>query len=463
MRNKKIIVAIVIMLSGCREADGPLGGSNGQLLVDSDPQGARIFLDGSDTGLLTPDTIVGIGGVHDVVAVLTAGAVQYSYGAHVVIQGSEPFRLTGPLTARCGATGDNSSLCYLRNRAGYSAGNMTVSLNALGAMLLEDGNGQGLQWPQGTSDTYVSNAMPMIAAKVGGKAVSIGMYDITTLAGRPSLVVTNSNGELRSDQKTWIVPISSSQTLTTIRGIEIREQMLIDPAYPDIALIKLTYRNITNSPAYQKVDARGASLGTEGLTYEDVYLGFGMDADIGTADDDVMSYDPVLHAVFTYDSNFNDSRLNSGAATSPGIVGLRMLSAPSGAPIILNGYGAQGASGSSSDWHAATLDEPIGWGVMSGTAAYLPDDPDPTIGMVVTGESDVRMLVSAGPYVLRPAEELSIVVAVALASPVPGTFTSSTTFAPGSPRDASRPILATAAALRKKLTDAADLLPRFGN
>jgi hypothetical protein len=462
MRNKRIIVAVALLLSGCREADGPLGGSNGQLIVDSDPQGARIFLDDHDTGLLTPDTIVGIGGVHEVFAVLTSGAVQYSYGANVIVQGSEPFALSGPLTARCSSL-ENSGACYARNRAGYSAGDMTVSLNALGAMFLEDGNGQGLMWPQNTSDTYASNAMPMIAAKVGGKAVALGMYDVPTLAGRPSLVVTNTNGELRSDQKSWIVPISSSQTLTTIRGIEIREQMLIDPAYPGIALIKLTYRNITNSPAYQRVDPRGSALGTEGLTYDDVYIGFGMDPDIGNPDDDVMTYDPALNAVFAYDSNFNDTRLNSGSANSPGILGLRMLSAPGGAPIILNGYSSQTSQASSSDWHATTVDEATGWGVMSGTAAFPPDDADATIGMVVTGESDVRMLVSAGPYALRPAEELSIVVAVAIASPVPGTYSPTTLFAPGNPRDTSRPILVTAAALRKKLTDAADLLPRFGN
>jgi hypothetical protein len=339
---------------------------------------------------------------------------------------------------------------------------MSVSVNALGAMFLQDGNGEGITWPAGSNDTYVSNAMPMMAGKVDGRGVSLGMYDVATLAGRPTPSVILSAGSLHTDQHTWMVPTTTSTTLTTIRGIEVREQMVIDPTVPDVALVRLTYRNITNSPAYQQLDVRGTGLGTEGITYNDVFVGFGMDPDIGDSSDDIMSYDPDQHAVFAYDANFNDARLTSGAALSPGLIGLRLLSAPGGARIVLNGYGSQGSSGSSSDWHAATGDESIGWSIMSGTAAYVPDDPDPNIGMVVPAEADVRMLVSAGPYTLRPSDEISIIVAVALAKPVAGTFTPSTFVAPGDPHDVNRPIMKIAAALRQKLIDAEELVPKLG-
>ncbi len=460
----RILATLAVVLTvqaGCREQDGPLGGSQGQLIVSSDPEGGRIFLDEVDTGRTTPDTLDGIGGSHTVLVLLDSAGDTYSYAARVIVQGIEPFELSGPLTARCGS-GANQGACYARYMRPVTASNMTASVNAIGAMLLQDGSGQGLLWPAGTTDTYVSNAMPLIAAKVEGRGVALGMYDIATLAGRPAPSFKNENGEVRTDQRTWIVPTTSSRTLTTIRGIEVREQWLFDASLPDVALVRLTYRNITNSPLYQKLDVRGTDLST-GITYDDVYLGFGMDPDIGGATDDIMSYDPELRAVFAYDADFDEPSFSGGAALAPGLVGVRMLSAPNGARVILNGYGTQGGSGSSSDWHAGTGDELTGWSILSGSAAYAPDDPDPNIGMLVPGQSDVRIMVSAGPYTLRPAEEISIVVAVALASPVPGSFTPKTFVAPGDPRNASRPIMNIAARLRSKLTDAATLLPKLTN
>jgi hypothetical protein len=459
MKKRKLVFAAALFLISCREADGPLGGTQGTLFVSSDPEGAHIYIDNTDTGLRTPDT-VHTSGSHDVAAILDTLNGRYTYVAHANIQGIEPFNVSGPVIARCvDSQGADVGGCYSRNRIPVTAGNMQISMNVTGGMMLEDGNGQGIVWPAGSGDSYVSNAMPLIAAKISGHAVALGMYDVPTLAGRPALSIVNSNGGLQTDQKTWVLPVSTSTTQNTIRGIEIREQAYIDPSVPDVALIRITYRNITNSPLYQKLDPRGTSLGTEGLTFDDVYIGFGMDPDIGTATDDVMTYDPDLHAVFAYDTNFFDTAMSTLTENSPALVGLRMLSVPNNGNIILNGYG--NTAGSQGDWHASGVDELLGWGIMSGTAAYSPDDPDPGIGTAVTTDTDVRMLVSAGPYSLRPAEELSIVVAVALAAPVPGTFTSTVAMPPGNPHDPNRPIMITAGALRKKLTDAAALLTHF--
>jgi hypothetical protein len=453
MRRTTLLVTVALVLVGCREADGPLGGVTGQLQVFSDPPNARVFIDSNPTNFVTPDTIFDISGAHDVFAVLDSAGAEYTYFEHVNIRGIEPYVMSGPLTANCKVANTNQQACYARNRLGYQAGNMTFSLNVTGAMLTDDGNGKGLLWPATSNDSYVSTAMPLISAKVGDKPVALGMYDIPSLEGRPVLSATNIGNALESDQRSWIVPLAASQAITTMRGIEVREQVLIDPSVPDVALIKLTYRNITNSPSYQKLDTRAATFGAEGLTYNSVYLGFGIDPDIGTATDDAVTYDPALHGVFAYDANFADPQLGDG---QPGMIGLRMLSAPSGAPIILGNY-----QGSGGDWHAGEITETNGWGVMSGTATYAPDDPDPAIGTLVANAGDVRMFVSAGPYALRPAEEITIVVAIALARPVTGTFTPGTTIAPGDPHDATRPIMATAASLHQKLTDAMGLLPRI--
>ena len=458
MRHAVTILAAAALcaVTACREEDGPLAGASGKLVVTSDPSGARVIIDEVDTGLRTPVTIADVGGQMDVEVIFDSGGARYSYSRRVTVSGNLTETIHAPLAARCGP---GANLCIENFASTHIAGNFGISVNALGAIMLEDGIGGGLLWPSNTNDSYVSNGMPMIAAKLGGHPVALGMYDTPALAGRPALDVDLAGGALRTDQKTWIAPTSSSTSLVTIRGIEVREEMMIDPAAPDIVLIKLTYRNITNSPTYQLLDARGGEFGA-GLTYDDVYVGFGLDPDIGVSSNDLMAYDPERQTVFAYDADFSDNAFTSGAAQMPGIVGLRLLSAPSGARTILNGYGLTNTN-VSRDWHAGTSDEGTGWSVLSGTAAYTPDDPDPNIGNLVTSPTDVRILVSAGPYTLRPADEITIVVAVALARPKAGTFTPGTVVSPGLPSDGSRQILVIAADLRARLLEAESLLPHF--
>ena len=457
---RALMPALLLTAGACREDDGPLGGSNGQIFVSSDPEGAIILLNRENTGLRTPDTLRNLPRVNEVVLVLDTLGWQYSAGADVVARSGEVATFRRPLTVQC-----SGGACYDRNSLPLLQGNMALNINATGALFLEDGNGQGLRWPAGTNDSYMSNGMPMIAAKVGGSAVALGMYDVPELAGRPVPLVTRENTELRVDQLTWITPLSTSATLTTIRGIEVRQQVLVDETVPDVVLVRLTFRNITNKPLYQTLDAPrdGAE---EGLTYDDVYLGFALDPDIGVASDDWSTYDPDLDAVIAYDATFSEAGFSGDAQTAPGLVGLRMLDAPFGARVVLNAYNTcpqQTTCSSFGDWHAETADEVRGWGVLSGTAPYAPDDPSPDIGMLVPNASDVRILVSAGPYALRPAEEISIVVAVALARPVPGTFTSGAIVQPGSTNDPNRTIMHIAGDLRAKLVAAEALLPRFTN
>jgi hypothetical protein len=68
---------------------------------------------------------------------------------------------------------------------------------------------------------------------------------------------------------------------------------------------------------------------------------------------------------------------------------------------------------------------------------------------------DVRMSVTAGPLTLAPGDEARIVIAVAIAPPVGGTFTSGVVMQPGDPFDTSRPLYLTAADLRAKINAAA--------
>jgi hypothetical protein len=451
---------MLLTLGGCREEDGPLGGGTGQLFVSSDPEGAIIMLEDEDTGLRTPDTLQNLPPLSLVRMFLDSAGWEYGAAARVTVRGGQLATLRRPLTIQC-----SGAACYNRNAQLQIHGNMTFALNATGALFLTDGSGQGLVWPNGVNDSYVSNGMPMIGAKVNGNPVALGMYDVQELAGRPAPIITRENTELRIDQRSWITPVSSSATLRTIRGIEVRQQVLVDETVPDVVLVRLTFRNNSTSPLYQLLDPRGADF-PEGLTYDDVYLGFALDPDIGSSNDDWSTYDPDLGAVIAYDAAFSESSFSGDGQTAPGLVGLRMLDAPSGARVILNAYNicqSQVACSSFGDWHAENPDEIRGWGVLSGLGAYQPDDPSQDIGMLVPGPSDVRIIVSAGPYALRPAEEISIVVAIALARPAPGTFTSGTVVQPGNPQDLNRPIMHVAGDLRAKLVAAEALLPRLTN
>ncbi|NJD10038.1 MAG: PEGA domain-containing protein, partial [Gemmatimonadetes bacterium] len=62
-----LVGAVLLGLTACREPDGPLGGDDaGVLVVRSQPAGGRILLDGRATGKVTPDTLRGVAGLHEI-------------------------------------------------------------------------------------------------------------------------------------------------------------------------------------------------------------------------------------------------------------------------------------------------------------------------------------------------------------------------------------------------------------
>lgn len=135
-----------------------------------------------------------------------------------------------------------------------------------------------------------------------------------------------------------------------------------------------------------------------------------------------------------------------------------MLSAPAGATVIMSGWPFQLGGGAAGDWSAGSFNERTGFSIMSGRLAYAPDHPDPRIGHLPGNQpNDYRIALSAGPITLGPEESVQIQVAIAVAAPVPGTFTSGTVLPSGEPTDGSRPVIQTAATLLTKLRAAIPL------
>jgi hypothetical protein len=298
MKRAAIGVLLAIALAGCNDENSGTNVSGaGWIEIGSEPQGARIFVDGKDRHKLTPDTIRGLSGRHDVSAFIDSAGSRYGFMINLDVQPDSIIRFNGPLMlSRCGAT-CGSLKTHVPNRIFFSR-------SAAGPLLYTDGSGTGLRWPSTTSNGYASIGAPLFAGiMLGADTVSLGIYDLTYYAGRPfpQLQVANNAFSLR--QSYWLLP-PMLQSLT-VRGIEITEHVMASSQVEDVLVVKLVFRNITNKPAYRAADPL---MPQGGFTFASVYVGFGLDADIGVSTDDLFSYDPDLNAIFMYDAAFWKAR-----------------------------------------------------------------------------------------------------------------------------------------------------------
>jgi hypothetical protein len=121
---------------------------------------------------------------------------------------------------------------------------------------------------------------------------------------------------------------------------------------------------------------------------------------------------------------------------------------------VLNGWPST-IAGVQGDWKAGQITETLGYSLMSGRLAYAPDHIDDTIGHLPNSSpADYRISVSAGPITLAPGDSTFLTVAIALAEPVAGTFTSGTLVPSGDPKVPDRTIMKVAATLRQRLVAA---------
>ena len=441
-RITKLLALVLLLASGaCREDDGIVGGGGpGRAFIQSDPIGATIFVDDRSTGRTTPDTVRGLGGRREITVRLDSAGFQYGYTARVNVTEDTLLQIAGPLVLRC-----VEPACY-RSLARYRAGNrVRFSTNPNGILFLHDATGGGILWPSSTSNSYASAGMPVVAGLLRGRdTVALGLYDAEYLAGRPAPEVNEEAGvSLR--QSTWVVPPPSLLDVATIRGIAVEERLTAVPDRDDIILIELVFRNITNQPVYGTVDP---ALPAAGVTYDELYLGFVLDPDIGRPGDDYFSYEPALDLVFAYDADFQEVEFGSNHRNAPGLVGLSVVAAPAGARVVLNGWVSPG------DWRAGQFNEPIGWYILSGTQSFAPDHPSTEIGHLAQASADVRLSVSVGPLQLTPGDSASLTVAVTIAPPVAGTFESGTEVIPGDPLDSGRQLFRVAGNLFVKTVEA---------
>ncbi len=447
MPRLSALLLLPVLLAGCRD-DG-IGPGTGRVFVQSDPPGASISLDGRSTNRITPDTIGGLSGQHELIVTLDSNRVAYRYGARINVADDSIASVNGPVVLRCG-----QQSCYGSIWRSVTTESMRLAVNPVGTMLLEDGVADGLTWPLGTNNSYVSGGMPMFAARLtNGDTVSLGIYDQPFLAGRPVPPVMRDETEVRVTQAPWVIPPSNMITLSTVRGLRLGQYLIGSASVPDAIAIRVVVHNITGDPLYMATDPL---IPPGGLTFENAWIGYGLDADIGTSIDDMMAYAPAEDMVFAYDWGWEEPGFQGAARNAPGLIGLVVLESM-GMSRVLNGW--RNVEGENLDWAAGRSNEFQGLRMMSGIGTYSPSHPDPGVGHTPESPGDVRLLVSTGPFTLAPGDSASITIAVVLAEPVPGTFTRGIGTLPGEPFDASREIMAIAANLLDRARASSALLP----
>jgi hypothetical protein len=445
MRNTAfgVLVTLLISVTGCKDDDDPIFvGENTRLEVLSDPAGAAIELDEAATGRTTPTTFFDMsGGRHPVVVRLDRDGIGYGYRTEVDIRGDSLHRVNGPLMFRC-----SGEVCLLGAARTRDFGNVRLASQANGALFMQRGFGNGLFYPLGTTNSLVSMGMPMIAMVSGPRdTLALGIYDTEYLAGRPEPVYQAGTNRITLRQSTWIIPptgviIGNSPT---VRGIEVEEELIGRPN-GDVVFVRLTFRNITDRETYRAADP---VVPSGGLTYNGVYVGFALDTDIGLAQDDLFAYEANDSLIFAYDANFLEGTFSSEFAEAPPLVGLKIVEKPVGATAMsLNGWPAELPLGSA-DWKAGTATEPGGYSMLSGLRSLSPDYTGQFIGHVPAQPNDYRILVGAGPVTLAPGQSTTITVAVIVAPPVAGEFTSGEAVGPGDPGTTGRQITRIAATL----------------
>lgn len=454
LRAWGVALAAAAAVSACGDPIRPTPPEIGQdVVVDSDPTGAAVVLDGDDTGLTTPATLSGLTSEsHEVQMSIDSNGVRYSVNATFVPSTDSVISFIAPLGFRCfiapcGATE-------------HTAGDIRFRTMPNGALVFA-GFADEMFWPAATSNGYAATGAALFAAvDSNGDTVALGPYDSGILYGRPAREIVESPFRLR--QSAWVLPPSTVTGVASARGMRVDQEVIGGPEAPDGLLLRLTFTNVTDRTSYVLADPAAAG----GITFNDAYVGFALDGDVGVSEDDLVGYDadPARLTAYVYDSDFSESSFSADWRARPGLVGLRVAEAPAGAAVRMNAWPR------ALDWKASALRllEPSGplfeeeatgypWVSASGARDTI---PNAAIGVQPTAPADYRIVVSAGPVALAPGQSATVSILLALAEPSPGTFTSGVVTPPGDPTDETRPLFSVAQALRDSFLQAEALLSR---
>lgn len=334
----------------------------------------------------------------------------------------------------------------------------------------------GAVWPDsaplgGVGNEYLSQAKLLVAATVGpelggsGETMAMALFRAGDYSPRTRLTpVLSGNDTTAYQNEVWtdarrlplyLLPNRAPSTILSADdraderfGLSVKityflPSAVTSPGVKDVLFARFDVENISNHPDYRYVHADEPA---GGHTLRDIYLAPTIDPNVGGTSSNVEVGDDNATAfaseslLVAYDQNFNvqgfvlpgpGGTSNEFYVQNPGLVGLRLLDGPVGTaarPFFLD-YGDSLSYFSEPRENEAHAVLTGGRGPHVGTAGCALRGE----AYVCTGEAptDVMMGWSVGPIaMLAPGERTSVTVALLLAAPKAGTFTSGTALAP---------------------------------
>lgn len=335
----------------------------------------------------------------------------------------------------------------------------------------------GGTWPnddaQALTNEYIGQAKLLIAARIGsptGDRAAMAFLDDGDYLPRVRHHVAPGDST-RFQAIAWTdgrhVPIFPDSTpvlnandrFNVKFGLQVRTTYLIRQDEKDVIFVRWDVTNISDSLEYRRVHP---DMPAGGRTLYNIFLAPIIDPDIGGIRlvggqriddqiDDNGTYFPADSLVVGYDQEFSAPAFGGNYANRPGLVGVRLLTAPAPSEaLILDGRIPLRYEAPADEINTYTILAAGRDGARTGCT-----DRGEAYECVQTGdpeaEHDIRIGFSAGPIAsLAPGETVSMQVAILIATPVLGSYTSGTSVPPQNANltSTTRPIYTIAGSLR---------------
>ncbi len=452
-----VLAAAAILLFGSVTAcfdgrDRPTVPIFGNLMVISDPEGAEIFLDGTSLQRTTPTTLNSI------------AAGQHRLGLRLATANSEVFiwedTVTVPEESLDTVEAALQGGCRLDCPFLLDKGRVRCRSNSNGETCAGFVFGvPALEWPKGSGTSYSAGGRLLVATILGadagaraGDTLASQVFEIAWVGRQPQTEASTPRRQVM-ELEYWGTGNFPGES---VQGLSVKETLVgVDSAVvQDVVFLHFVVANVSADERYRRLYPW---VPEGGYTFTEMYVGFGLDADIGRSDDDIGSFDPNLDLTFLYDADLRDLDLGS-FADKPAMVGLVTVQPPAGAAERNLTFWRI-----NDDWDDGNR-HGFGWRVLAGRLAAgdpIANHPSPDIGHAPAQQGDYRLTEAHGPLQLAPGESLTLTVAIVMAEPRAGTFTPGVPVPPGDPLDPARAILSVAADLRDLAAQAPDLWNRF--
>ena len=479
-----LLGSLFLLALGCgkdaNQSSGPITFVPVSYIIGTDTVHGKLTIDNAATYTVAKDSVIGFPrGQHSFVSQIDLEYLERHETLNIDPPGNRLDFLV-PYAASCRSLDIAGNDCANHSAVSWSGSRrLYCHVNDFGEFCTgySDPNFKGLRWPtdnQNTiGDAYVSNAKLLIAAKVGpeltgatGNLMAMGLYLPGDYGPRQRLTVAPGDSS-RWTATAWTDLrhkafeafgqsfLDKTDRPKDLYGLEVKSTYYLPANQKDVLFVRFDVTNISNQPAYNLVHPEAPP---SGFTTRNIYLTPTVDVSVGvpvlaeTKDDNATLF-PDDSLLVGYDQNFLVSSGFSGTTeVQPGMVGLRLISAPAG--TIAKGLIAEIGDSLSYSTNAYEDDayKMLAAG-REGAPRTAAGCTDYTSAYVCAPETpnDVVMGWSIGPIAqLAPGETTSLTIAILMAYPQPGTFTSGSSVPPQNDQltSTSRSIYSIAAPLR---------------